>query len=97
MQVDYNQKNNINCNKKSLHNIIDDDKSNISQLKSKNIIGNDRKVDNLLDSNINKCKNGKDKEKIEKKEYKLFNKNYSQVRRYKLASTINPRPEYLLS
>jgi len=96
MQVDYNQKNSINCNKKSLHNIIDDDRSNTSQLKSKNIIGNDRKVDNNSDKNNNKHTNGKDKEKIEKQEYRLFNKNYSQIRRYKLQSTINNRPEYIL-
>ena len=103
MQVDYSQKNSTGLNIQNKKNIINDDNnSDIIQVKCKNIIGNDRKVDNNSNTTNNKCKTGKDKQNtdkqnIEKPEYKLFNKNYSQIRRYKIASVVDKRPEYKLS
>jgi len=92
MQVEYNQINN-GAKTQDLNDIIDE--QNIQVNTATNLMPNAPTIDST-NSDTTSSKN-KIISKEEKKEYKLFNKNYSQIRRYKMSGHSNMGEEYELS
>lgn len=83
--------------KQSLENPSIEKNNDVKIDKNKNVIGSANKSSTEIGSIDNTCKDrNMSLDKDEKKEYKLFNKNYSQIRRYRIDQIKNNRQSYIL-